>query len=156
MNLKRIEVDLDIAQRYITPEVNPTNDEYYYDAAAYHAQQAIEKTLKYVLHDIYGEDDTTRKFKTHNIATLILKAEKYGFKVNDELIDMSDEITDWEANSRYSSSTISTKENIEKAIQLNKELLENIKNLENIKTVDVEEIDNSKLDESDNSSLEDL
>lgn len=132
MNLKRVEVDFDIAERYITPEVNPTNDEYFYDAAAYHAQQAIEKILKYVLHDIYGEDDTDRRFKTHNIATLILKAERHGFQVDDELVNMSDKITDWEANARYGSSIISTREDIKTAINLGYNLLEQVKELEQI------------------------
>ncbi len=38
MNLKRAYADLAIAENLITPHGNPTNDEYLYDAAAYHVQ----------------------------------------------------------------------------------------------------------------------
>jgi len=131
MNLKRVKADLDVAKNYASDLGNPKEDEFYYDIAAYHTQQAVEKTLKYVLHDIYGEDDTTRSFKTHNISTLILKVQRYGVKISDDLIDLSADITDWEANARYSSFNVATKNKILKAIALCESLLKDIELIKN-------------------------
>ncbi len=52
--------DLAVAKNYNSAKGNPDNDEGLYDIAAYHAQQAIEKELKYILHDIYGADEAER------------------------------------------------------------------------------------------------
>lgn len=126
MNINRIKADIKTAETLCSPVGNPTNDEYIYDLAAYHTQQAVEKCLKYYLHDVYGEDDTARSFKTHNISTLILMLNKYGHQVSNELISMSDELTGWEASSRYGESLISTRENILKGINLAKGLYQDI------------------------------
>ncbi len=45
--LARAEADIRIARILLSPEGNPENDEMITDQAAYHAQQAIEKALKY-------------------------------------------------------------------------------------------------------------
>ena len=63
MNLNRIKADILTAKNNLSPVGNPTNDEYLYDISAYHAQQAVEKILKYILHDIYGVDDTQKNSK---------------------------------------------------------------------------------------------
>lgn len=131
MNINRISADIRTAETLCSSIGNPTNDEYIYDLAAYHTQQAVEKCLKYYLHNIYGEDDTTRAFKTHNISTLILMLNKYGYQASNELISMSDELTGWEASSRYGESLISTRDSILKGIHLAKKLYQDIEIFKN-------------------------
>ncbi len=41
-----------------------------YNIAAYHAQQAVEKALKFYLREIFGEDENDHALKVHDIATL--------------------------------------------------------------------------------------
>ena len=90
MNIKRIEADIQTAKYNISDSNNPTNDEFLYDIAAYHTQQAIEKTLKYYLHNVYGEDDTSKPFRTHNISTLLLKINKYDPEFTEKHQDLID------------------------------------------------------------------
>lgn len=74
------------------------------DVMGYHVQQAIEKSIKYFLSNIYHESENTRKFKVHNIADLIdyLNEFDQDFIQNyEELMEMAYEITSWEASSRY-------------------------------------------------------
>lgn len=54
MNYRRIKSDIEAAKIFISPQFNPTNDEYSVDISLFHCQQAIEKILKYYLFDIYG------------------------------------------------------------------------------------------------------
>lgn len=136
MNINRVIADIEISKRCCRSENNPTNDEYFYDAAAYHIQQAIEKELKYMLHDIYGMDDRSRSFRTHNISTLLLYLGRYNPEfVQDEcqsLIEMSDTLTDWEASCRYGENIVSTRRDIEKTIVIADNLLLKIQNLEKL------------------------
>lgn len=71
-------------------------DEYAVTAAAYHMQQAIEKTLKGLIL-MYGE---TPEF-THNIAKLRVHSERLGIELPEELEDISDTLTAWESTLRY-------------------------------------------------------
>ena len=71
-------------------------DEYAVTAAAYHMQQAIEKALKGLIL-MYGE---TPEF-THNIAKLRVCSERLGIELPEELEDISDTLTAWEATLRY-------------------------------------------------------
>lgn len=141
MNINRVIADIEISKRCCRSENNPTNDEYFYDAAAYHIQQAIEKELKYILHNIYGMDDKTRSFRTHNISTLLLYLGRYNsdFVQNkcQSLIEMSDTLTSWEASCRYGEDIASTRRDIEKAITIAEDMLTKIQDLE--KTVTKEE-----------------
>ena len=129
MNINRIKTDITLAECGINPAINITNDEYLYDASAYHIQQAIEKSLKYILHNIYGEDDTTKKFKTHNISSLIIMLNSYDSNfINNhpDIVSIADEITRWEASSRYGESIVSTRNDIIKAIKYAKNLYNEI------------------------------
>lgn len=131
MNIQRIKADIDNVKIILSGYGNPTNDEYLLDIAAYHTQQAIEKCLKYYLHDVYKEDDTKKKFKTHNLSTLALWLSSYdkNFMENHEgLIDLLDEVTNWEASSRYGESIISTRKDINKAITYAEELYKEVYN----------------------------
>lgn len=119
MRLERADADIQLAEKLISPTWNPTNDELLYDMAAYHTQQGIEKLLKYILHDIYGMDESIRKFRTHKIYDLIaILEEDYSYNVSDKLMEMSIKITDWEAQSRYGDDIVATREDIAAAIQI--------------------------------------
>lgn len=115
--LVRAEADIKIARLLISPEGNPSNDEMITDQAAYHAQQAIEKALKYQT-EMMGLDYT----KTHNLTGLIATLEKQGFTVADDLKGKAFEISDWEASSRYKDDFMVVKSEIEKAISMYEEL----------------------------------
>lgn len=115
MNIHRIRADITTARNNLSHEGNPTNDEYLYDVAAYHAQQAVEKTLKYFLHNVYGVDDTSKQFKTHNISTLLIMINSHDANFisnHQKLADLSDEITSWEASTRYGENLVATKNTI--------------------------------------------
>lgn len=127
MNTNRIKADIKNAKRILTDE---DCTEYDVDMAAYHIQQAIEKSLKYYLHDIYGEDDTTRRFRTHDIATLIGRCEEYELSIDGDLKHLAEDITEWEACCRYDGDVAADKETAEKALTLAEELYEKIEKTE--------------------------
>lgn len=135
MNINRIIADIEVAKRCCYSKNNPTNDEYFYDVAAYHIQQAIEKELKYILHNIYGMDDISRRYRTHNISTLIIFLEKYDtefIQEHQKLVDMADTITEWEASCRYGENIVSTRRDIEKAVLIADSILSEIQALDKI------------------------
>ncbi|MBR0090874.1 MAG: HEPN domain-containing protein [Lachnospiraceae bacterium] len=115
--LVRAEADIKIAKLLMSPEGNPSNEEMITDQAAYHAQQAIEKALKYQT-EMMGLDYT----RTHNLTGLIATLEKQGFTVADDLKGKAFEISDWEASSRYKDDFMVVKSEIEKAISMYEEL----------------------------------
>ena len=126
------EGDILAAKSLISPAVNITNDERFYDIAAYHVQQAIEKELKYILHDLNDADDTTKDFRTHNIVSLCKQVEKYGISLPDDIKDIAFEISEWEAVSRYKGGVINNVSQIKSAIGVYDNLVEFVsRNLEN-------------------------
>ena len=140
--LERAEIDIYIAKLLLSPEGNPTNDEGIYDAAAYHVQQGVEKALKYVLHDVTEISDETREFRTHNLDDLIdIVESKTAYIIPDSVKEMAEEITSWEANSRYGSSIVTTRAQIEEAINLYENMKENIKQWEKDLSEEKEEPD---------------
>ena len=133
MKIQRIQADIKTAKNNISPQINNTNDEYLYDIAAYHTQQAIEKELKYLLHDIYGEDNTTKKFKTHNISSLLLMLNNYEpdfIKNHPDIVNISDELTNWEASTRYGENLVATRDSINNALTYADALLKEIQSRE--------------------------
>ena len=127
--------DLEVAKNYNSAQGNPSNDEGLYDIAAYHAQQAIEKELKHILHDVFGADETERKFKTHTIPALISQAEEYGVCVPDNVKAIAYDITAWEAKTRYPGGAKSNRDDINEAIQIYEEFSGYVKdNIDNIRT----------------------
>ena len=134
MNINRIRTDIGVARNCISPVGNPTNDEYYYDIAAYHTQQALEKCIKYYLSDIYTVDETSKEYKTHNIATLILmltQLDKGAFLSQfPEVIKIADKATKWEASCRYGESLFSTKQDIEYVLNITEQIFQTIQEIE--------------------------
>ena len=142
MNTKRIKSDIDTAKLLCSSVGNPTNDEYLFDAASYHTQQAIEKCLKYYLHDVYGEDDNLRNFRTHSIPNLLtmLSIHDVDFNKNhQDLVKIAIDVSDWEARSRYDDCIVSTKNDIENAIAIAEGLYEDIMEIEKTKNIDKNE-----------------
>ena len=128
---REIEADIRLARYSMSPEGNPTNDEAMYNQAAYHAQQAIEKGLKFYLRDVYGEDEKDRKFRIHDIDTLCARLkDRYHHLVDEEIVARADEITDWEANSRYRHSLVSARADIETVLAAGERILADIKRIE--------------------------
>ena len=120
---KRIRSDIKDANNILKSD---DSDEYDIDLASYHVQQAIEKCLKYILHNIYGVDNTTRQFKIHNIGTILDKIEEFeqGFKTtHQDIADLASDITNWEASTRYEDDPVSIKEDVEKVLSLAEKLL---------------------------------
>ena len=124
---KEICADIRLAKYSISAEGNPTNDEALINAGAYHAQQAIEKCLKFYLRDVFGEDEADRKFRIHDISTLCTRLkDRYDFLVDNDLVEMADDLTEWEANSRYNHSLVTERSRIVKAVSLAENMLEDI------------------------------
>ena len=135
--LARARADIEISRILLSDEGNPTHDEMITDQAAYHAQQAIEKALKYQT-EMLGMEYR----KVHNLVGLIPPLEKNGFTVSEELKSKAYIISDWEASSRYNDDFSAVRADIEDAIRLYEELEKQILNrLNDNKDEDESEID---------------
>ncbi|MBR4747583.1 MAG: HEPN domain-containing protein [Desulfovibrio sp.] len=102
----------------------------YVDVAAYYVQQAIEKSLKCFLHNIYGVDDTTRSFRIHNIATLFNELERFNSDFSEKYQDLrtvSVAVSNWEALSRYEEWRCSTRTEVLAALGIAERLYEDIR-----------------------------
>lgn len=127
--LDRAQDDLETALLLLSPTGNPTQDPGKFDIAAYHIQQAVEKGLKHILHDLCGISDELHRFRTHNLPPLIRWVEKVSnYNVSIKLKELAVDITGWETQSRYSSSTVSTREEIMNAANCCVDFLESIRN----------------------------
>ncbi len=95
-------------------------------------QQAVEKILKFYLRDVCGEDETKRQFKSHDIAYLISKLKNFNvdFNIPQIVIDMSDTLTDWEAETRYGHSLVATRKEIETVLPVVEEMLNDVIKIE--------------------------
>lgn len=115
--LARARTDIEISKLLLTDVGNPTHDEMFTDQAAYHAEQAIEKALKY-----QSEMMGIPYKKNHFITNLLPPLEEAGFHVSDELKMNLNSIIDWEVSSRYGDDFSVVKADIEKAIDLYEDL----------------------------------
>lgn len=132
MKLDKAKADIRVSRMLLSSENNPTNDEGLYDLAAYHAQQAVEKTLKHVLHDKYGMDDSARSFRIHDIADLIQMVEEHASEsgavvtIPDMIKLTAAEISAWEANSRYGDNLVVVREDIARTLDLCEQMIAEI------------------------------
>jgi HEPN domain-containing protein len=95
------------------------SDEDYMDIACYHAQQAIEKLLKFII-EISGVEYP----KTHDITRLLVAIETLpGIILPDTLIMMSETLTLWESSSRYRDIFKATIRQLEIASKISDDLL---------------------------------
>ena len=93
------------------------------DMAAFHVQQAIEKTLKHIIQTKAGISETDKGYKTYDLVSLIVMIEeRTDFVVPDALKSIASDVTGWEASSRYGGSYTGTLSEIRQAIDLYREL----------------------------------
>ncbi len=94
--------------------------------AAYHAQQAIEKLLKF---EIYKADPgiSPKKMYTHKIYDLCAIAESYGIEVPKGIKDNAYKYSDWEAAGRYDLHFSVRTASVEKALRLVEQWMKEIK-----------------------------
>lgn len=119
--------DIKSAELLISPAANPTGDEALIDITGYHVQQAIEKELKHILHDIHGYPDDIRNFRTHDIDDLIsIVEDQTDFVVPDEIKEIAADLTAWEAGARYGSSVTVTLDEVAEALNCCKSLVNTI------------------------------
>lgn len=86
--------------------------------AAYCTQQAIEKTLKYLI-SVNNEDGSHPW--GHDISKLVLQCGRMGIFVPEYIIEKADVFSSWEADTRYESSMIVRKDTIKKTMGIVKE-----------------------------------
>ncbi|MCD7716134.1 MAG: HEPN domain-containing protein [Lachnospiraceae bacterium] len=127
MLIDRADRDIYNAKWLISSDGNPSNDELLNDMAAYHVQQGIEKALKHALHTVCGLDETYKGYRTHDIMTLInIVMDHSDLSVSERLMDAANDITGWEAHSRYDDSPVSVRKDIADAIDMYEELTRQI------------------------------
>lgn len=132
MKLYQPKSDLDAVQLFLE---HPKN-EHLIDLASYHLQQAVEKCLKYMLYNIYGMDENSRKYRTHNITQLCYMINKLDADFLDKHQDLlinSYKLTTWETGSRYDENFYVKTQEIENtfifAMNLYNELIDYERNL---------------------------
>ena len=128
MNTDNLNPDLLIAHYLLNVENKELSK--YIDTAGYHVQQAIEKSIKYFLHNVHGIDDTTRTFKTHNLMNLFRRLEEIDPEFAERYADlraMSEAITSWEALSRYEEQRCSTRSEVQVALAIATRLYEDVR-----------------------------
>lgn len=138
MNIKRIKVDLELAKDILNKiyfNKYTDFDKYYYiNLAAYHLQQSIEKSLKFLLNNIYDLEENAKGYKTHNITSLIDMITLYDkqFKIdNVDLYNLSIIISRWESNCLYDNECFADIDDGIKVLKISNELYLRIEVLEN-------------------------
>lgn len=101
-------------------------DELYRDECCYQIQQAIEKSLKYVLE----VNKISYKFK-HSLKPLIDIVENLSIKVPNDIKDKVDMLDSWESESRYNDNFYALKKDIEIEIQATSILIKEIEDKAN-------------------------
>lgn len=98
--------DLKIASRLVK-----STNKFEKHQAAYFTQQAIEKTIKYLIALKTGNQPWG-----HDIDKLVMQADRYGVTIPDYIRKHATVYTSWEAVTRYYPQKIIRKDSIEKAI----------------------------------------
>ena len=114
--LKRAEIDLRTA---LLAKTHFTGDEAEMDVIAYHIQQCIEKTLKYILSS-HGIKYRSR----HGMRYLYDTFKEYNLNYPDELKAHWDVLDAFESDTRYSGNLVSTWTVIDELIPIASRILE--------------------------------
>lgn len=87
--------------------------------AAYHLQQAAEKLIKYQIYQSLESTDN-RSMYTHDLSKLLDYAEAEGLEliVPDYIRNHANQITDWEAGSRYDFSFVCRIDTLKKCYEI--------------------------------------
>jgi len=110
--IKLATADVEISELIITT----TNDELKQNLAAYHTQQAIEKTLKQLLVDKRGFGNID-----HDLGRLVAEAEAEGIDVPSWVEENAYEISRWATTIRYNTNFKTNRDSISKYNLLVKE-----------------------------------
>ena len=90
--------------------------------AAYFIQQAIEKTIKYVLLRETGSQPWG-----HDISRLIMTAQGKGLEIPEEIIKNAAVYTSWEVVTRYYPTAVIRRDSISKAIRITEQWQKSIR-----------------------------
>jgi len=110
-----------------------TNDELMQNMAAYHTQQAIEKTIKHLLVEKRGFGNNE-----HDLGVLVADAKNEGIEIPEWVNDNSYEISKWATTIRYNSNFKTNRDNI---INYNKQAEEWIQGISNSEDSEEKESD---------------
>lgn len=105
-----------------------TNDELMQNMAAYHTQQAIEKTIKHLLIEKRGFGNNE-----HDLGVLVADAKKEGIEIPDWVDENSYEISKWATTIRYNSNFKTNRDSI---TSFNQQAEEWIKSISSSEVVD--------------------
>lgn len=94
--------------------------------AAYHAQQAIEKTIKSETYRV-APNINPRKLYTHKIYDLCSTKTGYGISVPKEIAKNAGMYTDWETGGRYDLHFSVRADSVEKALRLAQNWIKDMK-----------------------------
>lgn len=96
-------------------------DEFDINIAAYHCQQAVEKTCGYLVQKL-GKPSK----RTHKIEVWVEYLQEIGVDVPKIIANKAHEISEWEASSRYNVNFVESKKNILGVLEATKTWLEEI------------------------------
>lgn len=116
--IRLAENDLKVAELLL----NSANDELMQNSAAYHTEQAVEKTMKGLL----VKNGRTAGI-SHNITELSKDLDEINVVYPDWINDKDDEITTWSTTIRYNANFKSDHDEVEEIIRLMKEWLDELK-----------------------------
>lgn len=119
--LERADSDVHVAESLLGPIGNPTNNYLITNVAAFHAQQAIEKALKYKIQAV-----GIPPIDTHNLTELLHALEHNGIVFSPVLKTQAFVISSWENDYQFNDDFHAVKSDVEYAIQLYKELRKQI------------------------------
>lgn len=115
--LIKAETDIGMARLALTQ-----SDDYYVLNAAYHVQQAVEKTLKFALEEL-GVDYQ----KTHRISALVKQMPDTQDLLSDEDLEFlearEDSFANWESNVRYDNDYMASRRLVSKVLDFAEQLL---------------------------------
>ena len=108
--LQRAEGDLKISKHIVKFELS---DEVQLDIAAYHVQQAVEKTLKFML----AEHGVAHR-KTHSILVLLDQLDRAKIPYPDWLYHNAETLTGYSEETRYGDNLVATKRKLVELVGL--------------------------------------
>ncbi|MEF9960867.1 MAG: HEPN domain-containing protein [Niameybacter sp.] len=112
--LELAKYDMRTAQLVITTNT----DEGAIRHGAYLTQQAVEKTLKFILSELRQTYPLT-----HNIQDLVVKLNGLGIEIPSEIVGMALVLTSWEAKSRYAGNFSANFKQVSQAIRIANEFI---------------------------------
>jgi HEPN domain-containing protein len=103
--LDRANADLAVAKLITACE---KTDESQIDIAAYHLQQAVEKSLKFMLNSA-GRSHP----RTHDIYVLAQQLDRYKFAIPEWVMENADVLNEYETRTRYGAQLVASRSKIE-------------------------------------------